>query len=39
MKKGAVYEGVVEKVNYPNKGIVQTEDGQIDDSTYGRAEL
>ncbi len=29
MKKGAVYEGVVEKVNYPNKGIVQTEDGQI----------
>ena len=29
MKKGAVYEGTVEKVNYPNKGIVRTEDGWI----------
>ena len=29
MKKGTIFEGIVEKVNYPNKGIVRTEDGEI----------
>ena len=27
MKKGEIYEGVIEKVDFPNKGIVIT-DGQ-----------
>ena len=27
MKKGQVYEGVVERVDFPNKGIVRSEDG------------
>lgn len=27
MKKGQVYEGVVERVDFPNKGIVRTEEG------------
>lgn len=27
MKKGKVYEGVVERVDFPNKGIVKTEEG------------
>ena len=27
MKKGQVYEGVVERVDFPNKGIVITEEG------------
>ena len=27
MKKGQVYEGVVERVDFPNKGIVKTEEG------------
>ena len=27
MKKGQVYEGVVERVDFPNKGIVRAEDG------------
>ena len=29
MKKGTIFEGIVERVNYPNKGIVRTEDGEI----------
>lgn len=29
MKKGTVFEGIVEKVKYPNKGIVQTEEGAV----------
>ena len=29
MKKGQVYSGVVEKVAFPNKGIVRLEDGKI----------
>lgn len=28
MKKGQVYEGVVERVDFPNKGIVATEEGK-----------
>lgn len=28
MKKGQVYEGVIEKVVFPNKGIVHTEEGK-----------
>lgn len=27
MKKGQIYEGVVERVDFPNKGIVKTEEG------------
>ena len=27
MKKGQVIEGIVERVEFPNKGIVRTEDG------------
>jgi len=27
MKKGQVYEGIVERVDFPNKGIVRTEEG------------
>lgn len=27
MKKGQVYEGIVERVDFPNKGIVKTEEG------------
>lgn len=29
MKKGQVYEGVVEKVHFPNKGVVNVEDKKI----------
>lgn len=29
MKKGQIYEGVVEKVDFPNKGIVRLEDRKI----------
>ena len=29
MKKGQVYEGIVERVDFPNKGIVQTEGGTV----------
>ncbi len=29
MKKGQIYVGTVEKVAFPNKGIVRTEDGKI----------
>lgn len=28
MKKGQIYEGIVEKVSFPNKGIVTMEDGK-----------
>ena len=28
MKKGQVYEGIVEKIEFPNKGIVIVEDGE-----------
>lgn len=28
MKKGQIYEGIVEKVNFPNKGVVTLEDGE-----------
>ena len=27
MKKGQIIEGMVERVEFPNKGIVRTEDG------------
>ncbi len=27
MKKGQIYEGIVERVDFPNKGIVKTEEG------------
>lgn len=29
MKKGTICEGIVEKVNYPNRGVVQTEEGKV----------
>lgn len=29
MKKGQVYEGFVERVDFPNKGIVQTGEGAV----------
>ncbi len=29
MKKGQIYEGVVEKVNFPNKGLVAAEDARV----------
>ncbi len=29
LKKGTIVEGVVERVKFPNKGIVQTEDGPV----------
>ena len=29
MKKGQVYEGIVERVDFPNKGIVQTGEGTV----------
>lgn len=29
MKKGQVYEGIVEKINFPNKGIVNIEEGKV----------
>lgn len=29
LKKGTILEGIVERVNYPNKGIVRTEEGEI----------
>ncbi|MBO4291863.1 MAG: 23S rRNA (uracil(1939)-C(5))-methyltransferase RlmD [Lachnospiraceae bacterium] len=29
MKKGTIYEGTVESVQYPNKGVVRTEDGRV----------
>ena len=29
MKKGQVYEGVVARVDFPNKGIVQTGEGTV----------
>ena len=28
MKKGQIYEGYVKRVDFPNKGIVQIEEGQ-----------
>ena len=27
MKKGQIIEGIVQRVDFPNKGIVETEDG------------
>ena len=27
MKKGQIYEGIVEKIKFPNKGIVKSEEG------------
>ncbi|PXV87864.1 23S rRNA m(5)U-1939 methyltransferase [Lachnotalea glycerini] len=29
MKKGQVYEGIVEKVNFPNKGVINVEDKKV----------
>lgn len=29
MKKGQVYEATVERVDFPNKGIVRTEEGSV----------
>ena len=29
MKKGQVYEGIVEKVDFPNKGIVKIDDRKV----------
>ena len=29
MKKGQIYEGIVEKVKFPNKGIVKVEDSEV----------
>lgn len=29
MKKGTVFEGIVERVKYPNKGMVKTEEGYV----------
>lgn len=29
MKKGEIYEGIVEKVVFPNKGIVTIEDQKV----------
>ena len=29
MKKGEIYEGVIEKVDFPNKGIVMTGDQKV----------
>ena len=28
MKKGQIIEGVIERVDFPNKGIIRTEDGK-----------
>ena len=28
MKKGQIIEGVIERVDFPNKGIIRTEDGR-----------
>ena len=27
MKKGTIFEGMVEKVKYPNRGVIMTQDG------------
>ena len=29
MKKGEVYEGIVEKIQFPNKGLVKIEDANV----------
>ena len=29
MKKGQIFEGIVEKVEFPNKGMVRVEDRQV----------
>lgn len=29
MKKGEIYEGIVEKTEFPNKGIVTVEDRRV----------
>ena len=29
MKKGEIYEGVIEKVDFPNKGIVMVDDQKV----------
>ena len=29
MKKGQVYEGIIEKVEFPNRGIVSVENEEI----------
>ena len=29
MKKGEIYEGVIEKVDFPNKGIVITDEKKL----------
>ena len=29
MKKGQVYDGIVERVDFPNKGVVKTGEGTV----------
>ena len=29
MKKGEIYEGIIEKVDFPNKGYVQVDDQKV----------
>lgn len=29
MKKGEIYQGIIERVEFPNKGIVQIEDKKV----------
>ena len=29
MKKGQIAEGIIERVDFPNKGIVRTEEGKV----------
>ena len=29
MKKGEIYQGIIENVDFPNKGIVQVEDKKV----------
>ena len=37
MKKGEIYEGIVEKTEFPNKGIVTVEDRRVAvKNTYSR---
>ena len=33
MKKGQVYEGIVERVDFPNKGIVKAGEETVEQST------
>ena len=35
MKKGEIYEGIIEKVDFPNKGYVQVDDQKVLIRMYG----